>query len=143
MTAVYNSHYERVISAVCAELGKAAFLQAKAEGHHLTPVQAFSPEEQEEPLQSLALPVNSPLAAALVAPESPDQASNKYFKPLTPREIAVLKLIAMGLSNGEVAKQLSLSPRTVNVHLTSIYIKLRVKSRTAASRYALKHKLIE
>lgn len=143
MTAVYTSHYERVISAVCAELSNAAFLQAKAEGHHLTPEQAFSPEEQEEPLQSWALPVSARPTGPLASPESPDQASNKYFKQLTPREIDVLKLIAMGLSNGEVAKQLALSPRTVNVHLTSIYIKLRVKSRTAASRYALKHKLIE
>jgi DNA-binding CsgD family transcriptional regulator/tetratricopeptide (TPR) repeat protein len=60
---------------------------------------------------------------------------------LTPRERDVLRLIAQGLTDAEVAERLSLSPRTVGSHLTSIYGKLHVQSRTAAARIALEHGL--
>ncbi|MFN8541138.1 MAG: AAA family ATPase [Thermomicrobiales bacterium] len=56
---------------------------------------------------------------------------------LTPREIDVLRLVAQGLSNAQVAEQLYLSPRTVNTHLTAIYGKLGLPSRAAAIRYAI------
>lgn len=61
---------------------------------------------------------------------------------LTGRELEVLGLVAAGLSNAQVAEKLSISVSTVNVHLNSIYGKLDVKSRTAATHYALEHKLI-
>jgi predicted ATPase/DNA-binding CsgD family transcriptional regulator len=51
---------------------------------------------------------------------------------LSPREIEVLRLVAAGLSDGEIAERLVLSPRTVHAHLRSIYPKLGVNSRTAA-----------
>ncbi len=60
---------------------------------------------------------------------------------LTPREIEVLRLVAEGLSNAQVAEQLYLSPRTVNTHLTAIYGKLGLPSRAAAIRYAMDHGL--
>ncbi|MFN8374238.1 MAG: LuxR C-terminal-related transcriptional regulator [Anaerolineae bacterium] len=57
---------------------------------------------------------------------------------LTPREIEVLQLLAEGMSNKEIARVLSLSPRTVNFHLDNIYAKLGVNSRTEAAIYALR-----
>lgn len=60
---------------------------------------------------------------------------------LTAREAEVLQLVAQGLTNAQVAAQLSLSPLTVNAHLRSIYSKLDVGSRAAATRYALEHGL--
>jgi DNA-binding CsgD family transcriptional regulator len=60
---------------------------------------------------------------------------------LTAREGDVLRLVAAGLSNAAVAERLSLSPRTVNAHLTTIYAKLGVTSRGAAIRFALDHDL--
>ncbi|MGA7672493.1 MAG: response regulator transcription factor, partial [Nitrolancea sp.] len=60
---------------------------------------------------------------------------------LTAREGEVLRLLAGGLSNGEIAEQLSLSPRTINAHLTNIYGKLDVSSRGAAIRFALDNNL--
>jgi DNA-binding CsgD family transcriptional regulator len=60
---------------------------------------------------------------------------------LTPRELDVLRLMARGLTDAEVAEQLFLSPRTVGTHLTSIYGKLGVSSRTAAARIAIERGL--
>jgi len=61
---------------------------------------------------------------------------------LTPRELDVLRLVAEGLTDPEVAEQLFISPRTVSSHLTSIYTKLGVSSRTAATRLAVEHGLL-
>ncbi|MDE3090817.1 MAG: tetratricopeptide repeat protein, partial [Chloroflexota bacterium] len=61
---------------------------------------------------------------------------------LTPREIEVLRLVQAGLSDAKIAEKLVISRRTVNTHLSSIYSKLGVNSRSAATRYALDHKLI-
>jgi DNA-binding CsgD family transcriptional regulator len=60
---------------------------------------------------------------------------------LTPREAEVLKLVAQGLTDAQVAERLYISPRTVSQHLRSIYHKLEVPSRAAATRYAMEHGL--
>ena len=57
---------------------------------------------------------------------------------LTPRELAVLRLLAEGLSNKAIAAALGVSPRTVNFHLDNLYSKLGVTSRTEALLYALR-----
>jgi DNA-binding NarL/FixJ family response regulator len=68
--------------------------------------------------------------------------SPTYPAGLTAREVEVLRLVAQGLSDTQVAAQLVISPRTVNSHLTSIYNKLGVDSRTAASRFAIEQRLV-
>ena len=64
-----------------------------------------------------------------------------YPDGLTAREAEVLRLVAQGLTNEQVAEQLVISPRTVNTHLTSIFNKIGVSSRGAATRYAIEHNL--
>jgi predicted ATPase/DNA-binding CsgD family transcriptional regulator len=61
---------------------------------------------------------------------------------LTPRERDVLRLVAEGMTNAQVANRLVLSPNTVSIHLYSIYSKLGVKSRTAATRLAIEQGLV-
>jgi DNA-binding NarL/FixJ family response regulator len=60
---------------------------------------------------------------------------------LTDREVDVLRLVARGLTSADVGQQLFLSPRTVDWHLSSIYAKLGVRSRTEAARFAIDHGL--
>jgi two-component system response regulator NreC len=62
---------------------------------------------------------------------------------LTEREVEVLRLIALGHTNGETAQQLYLSVRTVETHRAHIHQKLRLDSRSELVRYALEHGLIE
>jgi DNA-binding CsgD family transcriptional regulator len=61
---------------------------------------------------------------------------------LTTRELEVLRLVAAGKSNREIARTLVISEHTAARHLQNIYAKLRVTSRTAASRFAFDHDLV-
>lgn len=58
---------------------------------------------------------------------------------LTPREVEVLRLVAQGLSNQQIADRLVVSEPTVRTHMTSILGKLHLASRTQAALYALQH----
>ncbi|MGH9174715.1 MAG: LuxR C-terminal-related transcriptional regulator, partial [Vicinamibacterales bacterium] len=61
---------------------------------------------------------------------------------LSPRELEVLRLVAEGLTDAEVAERLFVSRRTVSSHLTSAYNKLGVSTRMAATRRAVEHGII-
>jgi HD-GYP domain-containing protein (c-di-GMP phosphodiesterase class II) len=62
---------------------------------------------------------------------------------LTPREVEVLRLLARGASNKEIARQLVISPKTAGKHLEHIYLKTGARSRAAASLFAMKHSLLD
>jgi NarL family two-component system response regulator LiaR len=62
-------------------------------------------------------------------------------EPLTGREVEVLKLVAQGLSNQELAERLLISERTVGVHISTILSKLHLANRTQAALYALREGL--
>jgi DNA-binding NarL/FixJ family response regulator len=74
--------------------------------------------------------------------EQREAPASEYPAGLTAREVEVLRLAARGLTNAQIAQELFLSPRTVNAHLNSIYQKLGVSSRTAATRFAGENGLI-
>ncbi len=61
--------------------------------------------------------------------------------PLTEREVAVLRLLARGLSNEEIAAQLVISERTARTHVSNILGKLHLANRTQAALYALREGL--
>ena len=61
---------------------------------------------------------------------------------LTPREVEVLRLWALGLTHAEIAERLVISRKTVRNHLEHIYLKIGVSSRALASLYAVRHGLI-
>jgi two-component system response regulator NreC len=84
--------------------------------------------------------LNPKLGARIVA-EPPAPAGPP--DDLTEREVAVLRLIALGHTNAEIAKQLYLSVRTVETHRSHIQHKLRRSSRAELVRYALEHGLVD
>lgn len=88
-------------------------------------------ETTEEPLMT---PVEQGPIASPHPISSPDG--------LTVREVDVLRLVAQGLTDAQVAAQLILSQRTIHSHLRSIYSNLGINSRSAATRYALEHNLL-
>ena len=62
--------------------------------------------------------------------------------PLTPREVEVLRLIAAGKTNRSIAKDLFVSERTIDRHVSNILTKLDIPSRSAATAYAFRNKLV-
>ena len=61
---------------------------------------------------------------------------------VTPRELQVLRLVATGKTNKAIANELFLSKKTIDRHVSNIFDKLDVASRSAATAYAYEHKLI-
>jgi DNA-binding CsgD family transcriptional regulator len=61
---------------------------------------------------------------------------------LTPREIEVLRLLARGLSNKQIAGRLVISPKTVGNHVEHVYAKIDASTRAAASLFAVQHGLL-
>jgi DNA-binding NarL/FixJ family response regulator len=100
-----------------------------------------------------ALPLEDAIAEALAASVPAEQAAGaepsapapstqpQIADGLTPRELEVLRLVALGLTNHEVADRLFLSRRTVDTHLHRVYEKLGVSGRAAATRFAIEHDL--
>ncbi len=66
----------------------------------------------------------------------------ELIEPLTDREVEVLKLIGKGLGNSDIADNLFISENTVKTHVSNIFQKLNVNSRTQAAFYALQEGLI-
>ncbi|NWJ46743.1 MAG: tetratricopeptide repeat protein [Chloroflexi bacterium] len=96
--------------------------------------------------QKLTLEEFKALAAEILKPDIPEvqpESDTGYPANLSEREVEVLRLVAQGLSNPEIAEKLVLSRRTVEAHLRSIFNKLDVTSRTAAARFAVENGLLQ
>jgi ATP/maltotriose-dependent transcriptional regulator MalT len=128
-----RADYERAVESVRTQLGEDAFAAAWAERRMMTAGQALDLQGQE---------IRSKAAQAMQPPIPLTKPSPSYPDGLTAREVEVLRLVAGGLSNIQVSERLVISPRTVDTHLTSIYSKIRVSSRSAATRYAIEHHLV-
>src|SRR5215207_2243364 len=122
-----RSHYdyEGRLAAARKQLDEATWEAAWAEGRAMPPEQAieYALSKEEEP-----------------SPPSPPP--KKDAAGLSARELEVLGLVAEGLTDSQVAERIYLSPRTVNHHLSSIYRKLGLPSRAAATKEAGKRGLI-
>lgn len=62
---------------------------------------------------------------------------------ITKRELEILKLIASGMLNKEIASQLNISERTVKNHVSNIFRKISVSDRTQAAVFAIKNKIVD
>jgi len=121
-----------------ARLGEEAFAQAWAQGRAMTVKQVLAAGDEE--------PISKPPRQFSLHAASSQHATNgktEQAHGLTGREAEVLRLIAEGLTNPQIAECLVISPVTVNTHVRSIYSKLGISSRSAATRYVLEHPLSE
>jgi DNA-binding CsgD family transcriptional regulator/tetratricopeptide (TPR) repeat protein len=89
-----------------------------------------------------AAPLRAALETLAASSERGPGRASAFPAGLTQREVEVLRLVAQGLTDSVVAERLFISPRTVSQHLRSIYGKLDVSSRTAATRFAVEHRLV-
>jgi non-specific serine/threonine protein kinase len=128
LTMVHVRGHERVVKQARAALGEARFAEAFAAGQAMA-------------LQDAYVEAMDVLDAA-ASPEPGTAPSRAAALGLTPREIEVLRLLADGLSDREIAAALSLSPRTVGWHVNHLLTKLDVPSRAAAAAMAIRLGLI-
>jgi predicted ATPase/DNA-binding CsgD family transcriptional regulator len=130
MVSIERDKVSQERAALRAQLGAATFDIAEAEGRTMTLEHLLEAEEQPTPAPPPSLPNSPENRLAQIVPDD-----------LTAREVEVLHLVAQGLTDAQIAKKLMISPRTVNHHLTLIYRKIQVSSRSAATRYAIEHHL--
>jgi len=126
--------YDRTVNGIRAQLDEATFAEAWKEGRAMPLDEVLA--AQEEILRAAPLPPEQPSLA-------PVKSAPTYPHDLTAREVEVLRLVAAGASNQEIADTLVISERTVNSHLVHIFNKLGVNSRAAAAAFAIRHKLAE
>jgi predicted ATPase/DNA-binding CsgD family transcriptional regulator len=128
----FRNEYERGLAEVRTQLDPATLSAAWAEGQALM-TRALAGDWEDLLAQPELEPTRQPMPVS-AAPSEPNA--------LTEREVEVLRLLAQGLTNAQIAQQLVISLFTVKAHLRSIFSKLYVPSRTAAARYAIDHQLV-
>jgi DNA-binding CsgD family transcriptional regulator len=127
--------YERALTLLALVALRAATEEREEAMHLLDKIRTIC-----EPLGAKpALAHADALAARLDATQP---AAPSYPAGLSAREVEVLRLVAQGLTNPQVAERLYLSPRTVEQHLRSIYNKTGVSTRAAATAFAYEHGLV-
>jgi predicted ATPase/DNA-binding CsgD family transcriptional regulator len=130
---VERAVYERVVAATRSHLGEKAFAAAWSKGRTMSREQILAARGTAEVLA--LIPAEPSSAPPAPIPPTPPAG-------LTTRETEVLRLLAQGLTSAEIAEQLVIGVVTVNFHVRSIYSKLGVTSRSAATRYAIEHRLV-
>jgi predicted ATPase/DNA-binding CsgD family transcriptional regulator len=122
----HRANHDRTVANLRAQVDATQLAAMWAEGRAMTLDQTIEYALQSDPASELS---------ATMPP-------SKYPAGLTEREVEVLRWLARGLSNQEIADKLVLSKRTVHAHLRSIYSKLDVTTRSAATRVANEHKIV-
>jgi non-specific serine/threonine protein kinase len=125
LSPVHRADHEPAVAAARAALGEEGFAAAWAAGGALPLAGAVA--EAVAVVETVAVPAPPPGPAAAAG--------------LTGREGEVLRLLAKGLTDREIAAALSISPRTVGVHVTHILAKLGLESRAAAAALAVRRGL--
>ncbi len=127
---IEQATYERSVAHARSQMDEKAFATAWLQGRGMTPGQALSSQEQE----------TTPAAATAVTTQAPDSTPG-YFAGLTAREVEVLRLVARGRTNADIADELGLSEKTIAHHLTHIFNKTGSENRAAAAAFAIRHGL--
>jgi ATP/maltotriose-dependent transcriptional regulator MalT len=136
---VLEARYAATIALLREQLGEPLLLEALRQGQEREPAALLQLSTQND-----ALTLSSPAHALTIAPAESILAvgsSSPLPEALTKREQEIFRLLAEGLTKPQIAERLTLSFHTVNAHVRTIYAKVGVSSRSAATRYALEHHL--
>jgi predicted ATPase/DNA-binding CsgD family transcriptional regulator len=123
LVPVERHYYGPYITAARSQLDEPSWSAAWAEGRTMTPERAIE------------YALDQPQDSEVTEPPA-------YPVGLSVREVEVLKLVARGLTNAQVAEELYISPRTVNAHVGSVYHKIGSSTRAEAARFATEHDLL-
>ncbi|HEX2912355.1 MAG TPA: LuxR C-terminal-related transcriptional regulator [Chloroflexia bacterium] len=124
---------EQAKSLLSKQLGERVFKETWLKGYSLSPQEAF-----KRTRGAVSRVTSSKPEASFLSPDS----SPAPLLNLSQRELEILNLLAMGLSNQQIAAHLALSNYTIGSYLRTIYTKLGVNSRTAAATYAIQRRLV-
>jgi predicted ATPase/DNA-binding CsgD family transcriptional regulator len=133
MSPVQRPTYERALSQAHSQVSEQAFRVAWEEGRSMTAEQVLD----ARPAVKTPVPTTDSPYSLMETP-----ATKPVTAGLTTREVEVLRLLSQGWTDAQIAEHLVISPRTVNRHTTSLYSKLGVSSRAAATRYAIEHHML-
>jgi predicted ATPase/DNA-binding CsgD family transcriptional regulator len=129
--------YEQTVAALRAQLDEPTFLTAWTPGQAMTLEEALAEAAQVKAREPIPpTPPPAPVESPATSP------ARRHPFGLTARELEVLRLVTEGLTTAQIAERLMISPRTADAHLRSIYSKLAVTSRAAATRSAIEYQLI-
>jgi predicted ATPase/DNA-binding CsgD family transcriptional regulator len=123
LPSVELAKHNRLVMTARAKLGDMVFATAWAQGRTMTPEQVFAVHDTSS--------------------QTPAAVSQTTIYPagLTAREIEVLRLVAKGQTNAQIAEELGLSNKTIAHHLTHILNKTTSENRAAAAAFAIRHGL--
>ncbi|HEY8465577.1 MAG TPA: LuxR C-terminal-related transcriptional regulator [Solirubrobacterales bacterium] len=128
--APYDAALARLgLAEALLELGRAEHAAAAADAARAT-------------FERLGATRDSERAAELIARTAPTDGAAGGLGELTARELEVLRLVAKGMSDSEIAEELIVSPHTVHRHIANVRTKLNLPSRAAAVAYAARHGLL-
>ena len=134
MLTVYDDH-ERLFQSI----------KAGAQGYLIKNIRSAELLDQLRGLARGEAAISRRMAARILEEFSRLERQAEILEPdggLSPREVQVLELVALRLSNKEIAARLSISEHTVKNHLKNILAKLQLSSRRQAAAYAVAHGLI-
>jgi predicted ATPase/DNA-binding NarL/FixJ family response regulator/Tfp pilus assembly protein PilF len=131
LSPLEKSPYEELVMTIRTRGDSVACKAAWIQGRTMAPEQVVA-----------AWKAASTLAPSILVPHLTDSNQPNACRPeLTTREVEVLRLMTNGLTNKQIAEQLHVSRTTINAHLRSIYGKLGVTTRAAATRLAVEQNL--
>ena len=123
---------DAILAGACGYLLKSSSIEQLVAGIHAAAVgeSLVSPHIAAKVLQRLRAGSTDTASAETIRAE------------LSDREVEVLKLVAAGLENAEIAAKLHISPKTVKNHLSNIFMKLQFENRIQAAVYAVRSGLV-
>jgi DNA-binding NarL/FixJ family response regulator len=135
---IFTANESRELIRDVFEAGAKSYILKADAGSHL--VDAVKSVSQHKPFFTSKV---SEVLFARFLDRSADQPNGNSTEPLTPRERDIVRLLAEGKSNKEVANLLGLSVRTAETHRANVMRKLGVSSLAELVRYAVREKLVE